>query len=354
MPIMARVVYDQQECLTVPKELGKPKDGQLVGTPAEKLCEIAGRTCYDSLGMGRNSAEYHKHILEVGHLSVYEHFHFTFILPWRTGNTTKLDTICVFLNRPGVYVMFMHDSPRVTMNLRALLDWDKHITPGTNFDLSQEIKKQIYMTAKPLAPQILTQDLDAEPFEITTPVHYNELWVSMFMAGSRGFSHEQVRHGDFSAISQRSTRFVDESETEWILHPLIKKYEEENNDLISGHLTGLWEGSKQHCQYVYKQITEKLQDWLVKKGVPSSAARKQARGAARGSLGNGLYTEMIFSASVNQWKNMIRQRCSVHADAEIRSVYVIVLDELKRCHYGDAFNEFELIPCPDGIGEGIK
>ena len=41
---------------------------QLKGTPGEQLCELAGRCCYDSLGQGRSSADYWKHILQVRHL----------------------------------------------------------------------------------------------------------------------------------------------------------------------------------------------------------------------------------------------------------------------------------------------
>jgi thymidylate synthase ThyX len=48
--------------------------------------------------------------------------------------------------------------------------------------------------------------------------------------------------------------------------------------------------------------------------------RKAARGAARGFLSSSLYTEMIFSASVAQWKRIFAQRISVHADAEIREI----------------------------------
>jgi thymidylate synthase ThyX len=49
--------------------------------------------------------------------------------------------------------------------------------------------------------------------------------------------------------------------------------------------------------------------------------RKQARGAARGFLGNALSTELIFSASVAQWRRMIAQRDNEAADAEIRDLF---------------------------------
>jgi thymidylate synthase (FAD) len=49
--------------------------------PAEKLAELAGRTCYMSFGKGRKSnADYLKHIKEVKHGSVTEHAVFTFLI----------------------------------------------------------------------------------------------------------------------------------------------------------------------------------------------------------------------------------------------------------------------------------
>ena len=48
--------------------------------PAERIAELAGRTCYMSFGKGRkNNAEYLEHIKEVKHGSVTEHAVFTFI-----------------------------------------------------------------------------------------------------------------------------------------------------------------------------------------------------------------------------------------------------------------------------------
>jgi thymidylate synthase ThyX len=52
-----------------------------------------------------------------------------------------------------------------------------------------------------------------------------------------------------------------------------------------------------------------------------TAARKQARGAARGYLGNALASDMLFTTSVTGWKWILSQRKNKLADAEIREVY---------------------------------
>src|SRR6516225_6478111 len=77
MSLSARLVYDGGEAVYIPSEMGMPRDNQMQGTHAEQLCELAGRVCYDSLGKGLSSEEYHRHILEVNHTSTLEHFNFT-------------------------------------------------------------------------------------------------------------------------------------------------------------------------------------------------------------------------------------------------------------------------------------
>jgi thymidylate synthase ThyX len=102
---------------------------------------------------------------------------------------------------------------------------------------------------------------------------------------------------------------------------------------------------------MYARLNDELYKWLIGRSVDKGSARKQARGAARGYLGNALSTELIFSASVAQWKRMLRMRCSAHADGEIRAVFVEVLSELKKSRYASDFETFSLEPSPDGIGQ---
>ena len=54
----------------VPEALGKPRSDQLNSTNLDNLVELAGKCCYDSLGTGRNSQDYHKHITKIEHTSV--------------------------------------------------------------------------------------------------------------------------------------------------------------------------------------------------------------------------------------------------------------------------------------------
>ena len=218
------------------------------GTAMERLIECAGRTCYDSYGRGRNSSDYHKHILESGHGSVLEH-----------------------------------------------------------------------------------------------------AFISFFISGiSRGCSHELVRHRAGVAISQRSTRFVDESESEWALHPLLEKELESvvaDSPLEDVIITEDLEDSINEGVNKAKAIYRDIVTYLQGRGVP----RKQARGAARGLLGNALSTELIWSANVRAIRNFLEQRANEGADAEIRLLANAIYKEAQ-VHCPSYFSDYEETPCSDGIG----
>lgn len=296
------LVFDGTK-VRIPGPMGTPKADQMQGTEREKLAELAGRVCYDSLGKGRSSLEFHQHVRDVGHLSVYEHCVFTLLVPDYQFHAAD------FLNRPGLYAQNVLGNWRVTMNLRTILDWQNH---GDGTPPDQEL---IPVSLFPMTfPNLSSWE------EIVEPEDDHECWVSIYMHGSRGFSHEQVRHKYEIAVSQRSTRYCDESDSAWYDHPLLKDW------LVSEDIDGEFRGkvllsTEMMCKRTYDAIVNKLQPWLVAKGLDKLTARKQARGAARGYLGNALGTEMIFSASVWQWNWMIKNRFSPAADAEIREIY---------------------------------
>ena len=344
--------------------------GQFVGTSHEKLCEIAGRSCYDSFGKGRTSDGFHKHILEVGHLSVLEHAVLTVDFALRRPEQAT-ELAAHFLNRPSLFVV--QSAPytlQVTLNLRHVLEWEQQTTTSliTDYEESKALGVGLRSLAGGLAPQIVPgmrcdvwfMENQGVQLKINSnPFLDTQRWVSLLLSGSRGFSHEQVRHGDWSAISQRSTRYVDESDGDWVEHPLITQYLSSGADkphrAPNGELTELAfavraRDSAMTAKRTYREAVARLEPWLASKGVDKLTARKQARGAARGYLGNALYTEMIFSASVAQWKRMLRQRLHPAADAEIREVYACVLGELRKSRYRESFEAMQTVPSPDGIG----
>lgn len=359
--MIAQLVWDGGYEVWIPSELGKPAAEQMIGTPAECLSELSGRTCYDSLGRGRSSKDYHKHILEVGHGSVYEHFAATVTMRYDT------QMLWAIINRPGIWVEPSYGSMRVTFNPRSIIDWNswtnkmKYLSDAPDLVGRRGcVGDRLSYFAEQLFPQIVSPRERSEStieeyreMKQVPPQSEQEKWISLFMCGSRGWSHEQVRHKFRTAVSQRSTRFVNEAESEWVDHPLVQEYmgDKELVPTDLDEMDRILRAIKKNSRETYAYVVDRLEPWLIARGVEKITARKQARGAARGYLGNALWTEMIFSASVAEWKWMMSLRCSGPADAEIRGIFCEALPELRRSRYGDDFKNLELVPAPDGLGQ---
>ena len=342
----------------LPSDVGTIGDrAQMEGSSFEKLCELAGRACYDSLGIGRSSESYWEHIKEVGHFSILEHANFTIEVNGAPNN--PLDTFhgiaSLVSNWPSTWTRLFTENAesfmrtRLTVNLRHAMEAPRLINKTDNAQtwLAQVIQHFGHQLAPSLVPEVAhPQGMDI--VRLVPPTDPHEVWVSMYCSGSRGWSHELVRHGDWTAISQRSTRYVDESAGEWCLHPLLER-------LLAGNPLGQTKVTDciQDCREQYDTVVQKLSEILKARGLGKTAARKQARGAARGLLGNALHTEMIFSASVAQWHHIFRMRASDAADAEIREWACKAIRALQQEDTDTApyFADLELRPASDGIGE---
>lgn len=352
--VVAKLVWDGGDDVLIPEELGTPAPNQMQGTAAERLTELSGRACYDSLGRGRSSPDYHQHILDVGHFSVCEHFHCT------VRTSLRFDLWAV-VNRPGIWTRNVLSGIQFTFNPRVVLDWNQWSRENDVVDFVEEpgsLGNLLSFHAELLYPMIVAprerkQETVGQYREwsgISVPEHHEEKWISLFMGSSRGWSHEQVRHRFRSAVSQRSTRFTEESESPWVDHPLVQEFLADPSVDVGQKFGVRVEKLKNDARGVYKTVADTLQAWLLGRGVDKLTSRKQARGAARGYLGNALWTEMIFSGSVAQWKRMLRLRCTGPADAEIRAVFAETLPELQKSRYADQFAEFRLEQAKDGIG----
>ncbi len=173
---------------------------------------------------------------------------------------------------------------------------------------------------------------------------------------SRGLTHELVRHRVGVAISQRSTRYVDENVSAWVFHPLMHEFfanevpeRAPNGELVSLTMDRLSCHVRDTAQQGYKKIVEKLEAYLTTKGIDKFTARKQARGAARGLLGNALMTEMVWTCNLRSFKTIMKQRANQHADAEIR-VLANRLYEEALPYWPTYLGCYQKRPCPDGIG----
>jgi len=359
--LAARLVWDGTDEVRIPPEMGAPAPDQMHGTPGERLGELSCRVCYDSLGAGRSSDALHAHILEVAHTSVYEHPNYTV----QIDGGARPEYMVPFLNRKGVWLDVQGEDLRVTLNPRVLLDWERHNGRANRLGASPQVRDTLQHLLHRQMPRVVTPRHPAPELRdrarVVEPQDPHEQWISLFLSGSRGLSHEQVRHGDDTGISQRSTRYVEEvTPTEdgkgyvnnYIPHPLILAFlgdpavPREDREAMQVHI----DCARTAAQRTYSALTPTLQRYQTGKGLGKTDARKQARGAARGFLGNALYTEMIFSATVAQWLWMLQMRFSDPADAEIRRLYQEALPVLQASRYGHRFMHLETQPARDGLG----
>ncbi len=361
------LVWDGTNPPHVPAAMGTPRGDQLRGSHRDNLIELAGRVCYDSLGSksSRNTDDYHTHINETGHHSTHEHANFTVEI---TVSGPNYGLLCeCLLNRPGVWVEMPNFSDerqqgdsrpklRVTLNMRCVRDWVWAGVPGLadRNHYSVQLGRAFAGFAAALCPkacgdlaEYAGDGVTGIDIRLVEPVSDNEVWASLHIENvSRGLSHELVRHGDWTGISQRSTRFVAESESQWIPHPLVLRRE----GLLHKFNSFAAEGA-----LLYDQFAKELEDELKLDPATAGNARKQARGAARGVLGNALETQLIFSANLAQWKWMLKKRASNAADAEIRLAFVNARNVLAAAFPTRFPDElFGLKPAADGLGQVVN
>ena len=398
-PIGAALVYDGEKT-HIPTRMGTPRADQMQGTELERLAELAGRTCYDSLGSGRNSEDYHNHIREVGHLSTLEHANVTFSFLARSRTEVANFAIGV-ANRPGVHWSVgsegRDDRVRVTLNARTLYEmsiaqvaaqmpepspWTAYSGEGPTW-IARAIAQVIQRASLSLFARLTATEIPFDgtvdrffcPFygdkdaRIVAPEAPDEKWVSLYIEGSRIMSHEIVRHGDWTAISQRSGRYCDESETDMVLHPAMEQFLRCGKPLDpeAGGIEAAgpeWVGDvlkesdyedRGNYRFLVGVLERNLLASQAVQAMPEAfrktSARKQARSAARGVLGHSLGTAMIFSASVRQWRHMLRMRAADAADAEIRALFAeCILPILQASRYGADFADLSTQPASDGIG----
>lgn len=315
MQPIVKLVWDsaKPDAVHVPFEMGNPRHDQLQGSPRDMLAELCGRVCYDSLGKGRGSEEYHRNVQDQNHLSIYEHCVFTVQFdPARIA-------FPVWFNRPSLYVDTVNY--RATLNLRHVMEWDQ-ASQHNGYAMSCEMVGNLLRAcAAHLAP--LSMGYATSPPGYLAPLRLveqvrgdHERWVSLYIGGvSRNLSHELVRHGDWTAISQRSTRYCDEDATPIVWHPTIA-------DLINPlhasdvGLGGFIDAVTKDARRAYARI--------LKAAETAGHDRKTARGAARGVLPSALGTELIMSASVAQWRHICKLRGAGAADAEIRGLAALI------------------------------
>ncbi|MEV2239479.1 FAD-dependent thymidylate synthase [Micromonospora sp. NPDC049891] len=147
---------------------------------------------------------------------------------------------------------------------------------------------------------------------------------------SRSLLTELSRHRHIS-LSVVSQRYVDEANAAMVVPPAVADHFGANAGLSSVAASA-------------RSVYEGMVNVLTSEGMK----RKQAREAARAVLPNMTETQFVITANLRGWRDVLRRRWHVAADAEIRRFAGLVLAELREV----APNVFQDFPAePFGTGE---
>jgi thymidylate synthase (FAD) len=168
------------------------------------------------------------------------------------------------------------------------------------------------------------------------------VWNFVFTGISRSLTHELIRHRAGFGYSQLSQRYVDESVAEYIEPDCIAEDPE---------LHALWLDAVAHAHQAYVKLVEMLTN-KFKEEPDRTLRRKLARQAARSVLPNATETKIFVTANARALRHFIEMRGSRHAEVEIRKLAIQVL-QIMKAEAPNLFNDYQLVPLPDGTFEAI-
>lgn len=197
-----------------------------------------------------------------------------------------------------------------------------------------------------------TRDADAERYFMNLreqghgSVFEHVNYTFLFYGTSRSLSHELVRHR-LAGYSQVSQRYVGGKTLRFVERPEFAS---------DGELHGLFLSRIERSAAEYADLTERM---LAKMPVVEGMSRaektarvKAVRQASRACLPNETEAPIVTTMNGRAWRHFIEQRCSRHAEPEIRNEGARVLACLQQT---DAllYNDYTVVDLPDGTVEAV-
>ncbi len=165
----------------------------------------------------------------------------------------------------------------------------------------------------------------------------------VFTGVSRSLTHELVRHRAGFAYSQRSQRYVDETDASFVVPPALAA-----NDTDTEEGRRLLETALEAAASSYADLNRALDAMLPRSSFSSNTDRRKAvRQAARAVLPNATETKIFVTANVRAWRHFIELRAAPFADWEIRELALKVLRVLQD-EAPLLFGDFTIESLPDG------
>ena len=165
----------------------------------------------------------------------------------------------------------------------------------------------------------------------------------VFTGVSRSLTHELVRHRAGFAYSQRSQRYVDETDSSFVIPPALSKELADSDEAKAALQRALESASKGYAELVDALERGMPKEWFTSK----RDRRKAVRQAARAVLPNATETKIFVTGNVRAWRHFIEMRGAAFADWEIRRLALDVL-EILRAEAPLMFGDFTVEELPDG------
>jgi thymidylate synthase (FAD) len=163
------------------------------------------------------------------------------------------------------------------------------------------------------------------------------VWNFLITGVSRSFTHELIRHRAGFGYSQLSQRYVDESDTAFVVPECIA---------ADAELYAIWQEAVGQCQAAYVRLVEGLMR-RFESVEDKTARRKMARQAARSVLPNATETKIFVTANARAWRHFLEMRGSPHAETEIRIVAAQICRILQQ-ESPHTFGDYRLVDLSDG------
>lgn len=285
------------------------------GSAAECLSETAGRICYLSFEKprpGGNGAYLH-HIKEVGHGSVLEHAVFNLVF---TG-----------VSRSLTHELVRHRAGFGYSQLSQRYVDESAVEAVVPPDLTAEVQK---------AREYLGQTRGADWTDM--PLETVEGIAGQFWAAGESRPSTRTREAVYAGLV-------------WIRNML------RNGDdyrTLAAYMMGKNEPELAKRYRLTPDLNLDDPDLrssdlgLIAAG--RTERRKAARGTARSVLPNATETKIFVTANARSLRHAIEQRCSVHAEVEIRRLFNAAW-EILRVHSPNLFGDYRARQLPDGTYE---
>ncbi len=250
--------------------------------------------------------------------------------------------------------------PRVYLVSRPSVDWDQvaafledeglppvpeSIRAGTDesaavIEISARLCYMSYGRGRRDIGDFVNNLLSSKDGSVFEHVNYGFVFTGV----SRSLTHELVRHRAGFAYSQRSQRYVDESDGSFVIPPAVERGEGGAGD----EARAIFMEAAAEAGERYDRLADALDKSLPRDVFDSARDRRKAiRQAARAVLPNAAETKIFVTGNVRAWRHFVEMRGAATADWEIRSLALMVLDVL-RSEAPLLFGDFSVDEMPDG------